>query len=65
MRRRVEALYGVVFVALMVALIGGATDLSALWKSQLPDAGPAWLTRVEVVIALGLGGGLASARSCA
>ena len=33
----------------MVALIGGATDLSALWKSQLPDAGPAWLTRVEVV----------------
>jgi hypothetical protein len=58
-RRRVEAVYGVVFVALMVALIGGATDLSALWKSQLPDAGPAWLTRVEVVVALGLGGGLA------
>ena len=57
-RRRVEALYGVVFVALLVALIGGATDLSALWKSQLPDAGPAWLTRVEVAIALGLGGGL-------
>ena len=58
LRRRVEALYGVVFVALLVALIGGATDLSALWKSQLPDAGPPWLTRVEVVIALGLGGGL-------
>jgi hypothetical protein len=57
-RRRVEAFYGVVFVALLIALIGGATDLSALWKSQLPDAGPAWLTRVEVVIALGLGGGL-------
>jgi len=58
LRRRVEAVYGVVFVALMVALVGGATDLSALWKSQLPDAGPAWLTRAEVVIALGLGGGL-------
>jgi hypothetical protein len=58
LRRRAEALYGVVFVALLVALIGGATDLSALWKSQLPDAGPAWLTRVEVVVALGLGGGL-------
>lgn len=58
LRRRVEAVYGVVFVALMVALVGGATDLSALWKSQLPDAGPPWLTRVEVVIALGLGGGL-------
>jgi hypothetical protein len=59
LRRRAEALYGVVFVGLLVALIGGATDLSALWKSQLPDAGPAWLTRVEVVVALGLGGGLA------
>ncbi len=58
-RRRVEALYGVVFVGLLAALIGGVTDLSALWKSQLPDAGPPWLTRVEVVIALGLGGGLA------
>jgi hypothetical protein len=56
-RRRVEALYGVLFVALLIALIGGATDLAALWKSQLPDAGPAWLTRVEVVVALGLGGG--------
>jgi hypothetical protein len=57
-RRRAEALYGVVFVGLLVALIGGATDVSALWKSQLPDAGPAWLTRVEVVMALGLGAGL-------
>ena len=58
LRRRAEALYGVIFVALLVALIGGATDLSALWKSQLPDAGPAWLMRVEVVVALGLGAGL-------
>jgi hypothetical protein len=57
-RRRIEALYGVVFVGLLVALIGGATDISALWKSQLPDAGPAWLTRLEVVLALGLGAGL-------
>jgi hypothetical protein len=57
-RRRVEALYGVLFVALLIALVGGATDLSALWNSQLPDAGPAWLTRAEVVVALGLGGGL-------
>jgi len=57
-RRRAEALYGVVFVGLLVALIGGATDLSALWKSQLPDAGPGWLTRLEVAVALGLGSGL-------
>ncbi len=47
-----------VFVGLLVALIGGASDLSALWKSQLPDAGPSWLTRLEVVVALGLGAGL-------
>jgi hypothetical protein len=59
LRRRAEALYGVVFVGLLVALIGGATDLTALWKSQLPDAGPDWLTRVEVVVALGIGGGIA------
>jgi len=57
-RRRIEALYGVVFVGLLVALIGGVTDVSALWKSQLPDAGPPLLTRVEVVLALGLGAGL-------
>lgn len=58
LRRRAEALYGVVFVGLLVALIGGVSDLSALWKSQLPDAGPDWLTRLEVVVALGLGAGL-------
>jgi hypothetical protein len=57
-RRRAEALYGVVFVGLLVALIGGVSDLSALWKSQLPDAGPAGLMRFEVVVALGLGAGL-------
>ncbi len=57
-RRRAEALYGVIFVGLLVALIGGATDLAALWKSQLPDAGPHWLTRVEVVVAFGVGAGL-------
>lgn len=57
-RRRAEALYGVVFVGLLVALIGGVSDLSALWKSQLPDAGPSWVMRFEVVVALGLGAGL-------
>lgn len=58
LRRRTEALYGVVFVGLMVALVGGATDLSALWKSQVPNAGPAALTRLEIAISLGLGAGL-------
>ncbi len=59
LRRRIEALYGVMFVGLLVALIGGATDLSSLWKSQLPNAGPHWLTRALVVVALGLGAGMA------
>ena len=58
-RRRPEALYGVLFVGLMVALVGGASDLSALWHSQLPAAGPDGLTRLEVALALGLGGGVA------
>ncbi len=58
LRRRAEALYGVVFVGLLIGLIGGVTDLATLWKSQLPDAGPHWLTRLEVVVALGLGAGL-------
>jgi hypothetical protein len=57
--RRIEAMYGVAFVGLLVALVGGVSDLSTLWKSQLPGAGPDWLTRLEVAIALGLGSGLA------
>ncbi len=58
-RRRDEALYGAIFVSLMVALVGGVSDLSALWHSQLPSAGPDALTRLEVALALGLGGGIA------
>ena len=58
LRRRAEAVYGVIFVGLLVALVGGATDLSSLWKSQLENAGPHALTRAEVSIALGLGAGL-------
>jgi hypothetical protein len=58
-RRRIEAMYGVAFVGLMVALVAGVSDLSTLWKSQLPGAGPAWLSRLEVSVALGLGAGLA------
>jgi hypothetical protein len=58
-RRRTDALYGAIFVGLMVALVGGASDLSALWHSQLPAVGPDVLTRLEGVLALGLGGGVA------
>ena len=39
-RRRVEALYGVLLVGAMVGLVSGLTDLSYLWKSQLPTVGP-------------------------
>jgi hypothetical protein len=59
-RERVLARYGAILVGVLVALVGGATDLSSLWKSQLPIAGPAVLARLEVVLALGLGGGLAA-----
>lgn len=57
-RRRVEAMYGVAFVGFLIALIGGLSDLSALWKSQLPGAGPDWLSRFEIAVAIGLGSGL-------
>jgi hypothetical protein len=58
-RRRVGALYGAFFVGVVVALAGGASDVSSLWRSQLPSAGPDWLTRAGVAVALGLGGGVA------
>ena len=35
------------------------TDLDALWRSQIPTIGPAWLARAEVAVALGLGLGVA------
>ncbi len=58
-RRRAEAMYGVLFVGVMIALVGGATDAPSLWKSDLPPAGPAWATRLEVALSLGVGAGLA------
>jgi hypothetical protein len=58
-RRRAEALYGAVFVGVMLALVGGATDLSSLWKSQLPSVGPDALTRLSVVLLLAGGAGIA------
>jgi hypothetical protein len=58
-RRRPEALYGAVFVGLMITLVGGASDLASLWHSQLPSAGPHVLSRLEVALVLGIGGGVA------
>ena len=50
---------GAALVGLMVGLTGGLTDLDALWRSQIPTIGPAWLARAEVAVALGLGLGVA------
>lgn len=59
-RRRTEAIYGILLVGVMVALVSGVTDLSYLWKSQLPAVGPHLLARAAVAVALGLGFGLAA-----
>jgi hypothetical protein len=58
-RRRTDALYGAIFVGLLIALVGGATDLSALARSQLPTVSSRALTRFEVALSLGLGAGIA------
>jgi hypothetical protein len=59
-RRRIEALYGMLLVGAMVALVSGVTDLSYLWKSQLPTVGPHLFARAAVATALGLGFGVAA-----
>jgi hypothetical protein len=58
-RRRAEALYGLLLVGVMVGSVSGISDLSYLWKSQLPAIGPDFAARGEVATALGLGFGLA------
>ena len=59
-RRRAEALYGLLLVGAMVGSVSGISDLSYLWKSQLPSVGPSVLARGEVAAAFGLGFGLAA-----
>ena len=60
-RRDRAAVYGVLFVAGMLGLVGGVTDLTYLWKSQLPSVGSDSLVRMEVATLLGLGAGLCAA----
>jgi hypothetical protein len=57
-RGDVAARYGLVLIGSMVALVGGLSDLSSLWKSQLATAGPYGLARAEVAAGLGLGTGV-------
>jgi hypothetical protein len=59
-RGRLEARYGMFLVGAMVALVSGLTDLSSLWKSQLPTVGPYVLARGEIAADLGLGLGVAA-----
>lgn len=46
-------------IAAWLILLQGLSDASVLWNSQLPAAGPDWLTRVCVLLAVGLGLGVA------
>ena len=57
-RGDVAARYGLVLIGAMVALVGGLSDLSSLWKSQLATVGPHAIARAEVAAGLGLGAGV-------
>lgn len=61
LRRRRFAPYTLAFTGVLVAVLTGLGDLQLLRHSQLPVAGPGWLARLCVTVALGLGVGLAVA----
>ncbi len=42
-----------------LVLLQRLSDVAVLWNSQLPSVGPEWLTRLSVVLTLGLGAGVA------
>ncbi|MGI8693913.1 MAG: hypothetical protein ACR2JK_13605 [Geodermatophilaceae bacterium] len=45
-------------IAAWLVLVQALPDLDVLWNSQLPAAGPDWLTRLAVTVAVGLGTGV-------
>lgn len=45
-------------IAAVLVLVTGLSDVSVLWNSQLPSAGPGWLTRLIVSVGVGLGAGV-------
>jgi hypothetical protein len=57
-RRPREALYAAAFAALLIAVVGGFTDLGYLSKSQLPYAWSPALARTAIAITIGLGVGI-------
>jgi hypothetical protein len=56
-----NAIPAVLFAGLVVAAAGGLADLTTLTRSQLPTDLPTVIARVQVVVALGFGAGLAVA----
>lgn len=61
LRRRTYAPLLLGLTGAMVAVVSGLGDLGVLSHSQLPFSGPAWLARLCVAAALGLGVGLLAA----
>jgi hypothetical protein len=59
--RRADACYPAAFAAFLVALVGGLADVTDLYRSQVPFAGPAALARLLVAVSLGLGAGVVGA----
>ncbi|HKA93906.1 MAG TPA: hypothetical protein VKE97_08885 [Acidimicrobiia bacterium] len=55
-----NAIPAVLFAGLIVAVAGGLADLTTLTRSQLPTDAPVTIARTEVMLALGLGAGLAA-----
>jgi hypothetical protein len=55
-----DAIPAVLFAGLVVAVAGGLADLTTWTRSQLPTDVPPTVARLEVMLALGLGAGLAA-----
>ncbi len=53
--------YTLAMTGAIVAVVDGLGDVTVLVHSQLPGAGPAWLTRLAATVAIGLGTGLLAA----
>lgn len=45
-------------IAAWLVVVQSLSDLDVLWNSQLPAAGPDWLTRLAVSVGVGLGAGV-------
>ena len=59
MRVRTSSAVYAAGIAAWLLLVQGLSDLDVLCTSQLPSAGPDWLTRLVVTVTVGLGAGVA------